>query len=1151
MHSKLMYLSVAVLLVSAGWASAGYRLICDETVNVELMDLCGPLEIWEVCPTGVLNMTGTGSIEQRICGGGQLIVNGGTVDCAGRFNHDAGAITMNGGSMRINGDYKFPDTGGPCRLYLNDGVFSCNNCENFVDRDSLIVVGYGVMRLDSISGERRNPSDWLAQGGIVPAEGFGPIIIRGVGGQTEIAATIIPKITFDSASSGDFETVSPALLTVSVIDAKNEAYSVDYAVSGGTATGGGVDYTLTAATLNFSAGETSKTISIDVINDGLDEEDETIIVTLSNPSGGGAVLGEIKDHTYTIIDPRPTIQFDSNISAAHEDQWLVDVPVTLSAALAEAVTVDYTVTGGTATGGAVDYNLPDGSLTFWPGLTEDWVTIELVDDGIKEPPETIEITLSNVSGGARLGSPFTHTVTLRDPWAAIAYEIFKVDLGCPGNPATLKDGWIPFEGVSWCDGQPHDGRGISDIGGTGIDAYIDNVFGRGSVNLVATAGDPIVNTAFMDVTGATGDPGGSLYIRLSGAGLTYGEYWLYTYHNWGGLENIVSIRATGDGVVQKEPVTDVPIQSVASDNELVPSLVKFYTDGSGPVTITYEAPLNSRVVINAFELHSSEQPPTATNPSPDDQAVDVSPDVVLEWVAGEGAVSHDVYLGTDQNSVADATTASDEFKGSQTETTYDPCGLLDFSRSYYWRIDEDDGGTTWKGVVWSLTVDSGKARDPQPTDGGRLIQGGALAWTAGALATSHDVYFGTDQTAVANATTSSSEYKGSRVVPSFNPGVLEVGTTYFWRIDEVGDTTFVEGDVWSFQAAGPIYLKVDLALPVWGTDEPVPGTAKPGWWPFVASRWADMYAHDCVWEHDSQLPDGIDGSGIHAMLSCGYEGQGGLHVKGMCRCNLAGDCPPTGAPQGEPIANSWYYAVDWAGPQAGDTVLILTDLPAGIYELISYHNHWEPGDYIGDQGGRNCCNCVQGMPPLPSVMVQPLPITGKPPGKDNYGGLCITGSGGGVTAIQNAYNVPVTYEYSDASVSTSLVSFETDGSEVLVIYEAPDWGYPDCARQGREGGRGILNAFELSLVSTGMPPCWSNLTQCHGDVDGTGDVKGSDFLALKNSWYKVYPEAGYDPCADFDRNGDVKGSDFLILKGNWYQTVDANCPEGGVWPPQP
>jgi hypothetical protein len=87
------------------------------------------------------------------------------------------------------------------------------------------------------------------------------------------------------------------------------------------------------------------------------------------------------------------------------------------------------------------------------------------------------------------------------------------------------------------------------------------------------------------------------------------------------------------------------------------------------------------------------------------------------------------------------------------------------------------------------------------------------------------------------------------------------------------------------------------------------------------------------------------------------------------------------------------------------------------------------------------------------------------------------------------------------------------------------------------------------LFTLDWPKCWGYLTQCHGDADNTGDVKGSDFLALKNSWYKVYPDPLYDPCADFDRNGEVKGSDFLILKTYWYTSPPPDCPRGGKWPP--
>jgi len=92
---------------------------------------------------------------------------------------------------------------------------------------------------------------------------------------------------------------------------------------------------------------------------------------------------------------------------------------------------------------------------------------------------------------------------------------------------------------------------------------------------------------------------------------------------------------------------------------------------------------------------------------------------------------------------------------------------------------------------------------------------------------------------------------------------------------------------------------------------------------------------------------------------------------------------------------------------------------------------------------------------------------------------------------------------------------------------------------------GTATAGEDYNIASGGPACWNYPTQCHGDTDNTGDVKGSDFLALKGSWYKCTPDPNYNPCADFDHDGCVKGSDFLILKSNWYQTVGANCPLTG------
>ena len=102
------------------------------------------------------------------------------------------------------------------------------------------------------------------------------------------------------------------------------------------------------------------------------------------------------------------------------------------------------------------------------------------------------------------------------------------------------------------------------------------------------------------------------------------------------------------------------------------------------------------------------QPPApviklASNPSPTGAGVDLNAD--LSWSSGDGAISHDVYFGTNQGAVTDANTTATMgvYKIRQSPNTYDPC-TMDISQSYYWRIDEVNGTNIWKGDVWSFTT---------------------------------------------------------------------------------------------------------------------------------------------------------------------------------------------------------------------------------------------------------------------------------------------------------------------------------------------------------------------------------------------------------------------------------------------------------------
>ena len=87
-----------------------------------------------------------------------------------------------------------------------------------------------------------------------------------------------------------------------------------------------------------------------------------------------------------------------------------------------------------------------------------------------------------------------------------------------------------------------------------------------------------------------------------------------------------------------------------------------------------------------------------------------------------------------------------------------------------------------------------EARGPQP---GQYAEGvavdGALDWRPGRDVTSHQVIFGTDKAAVADGTASSK----SVTEHGFAPGALDFGTTYYWKVDEVGTATY-PGTIWSF-----------------------------------------------------------------------------------------------------------------------------------------------------------------------------------------------------------------------------------------------------------------------------------------------------------------------------------------------------------------
>jgi hypothetical protein len=76
--------------------------------------------------------------------------------------------------------------------------------------------------------------------------------------------TIQPVVEFSAVSSSIFESTSPATLTVGLNYALSQSATVNYAVTGGTATGGGTDFTLASGTLTFPQNTLTNTINITI-----------------------------------------------------------------------------------------------------------------------------------------------------------------------------------------------------------------------------------------------------------------------------------------------------------------------------------------------------------------------------------------------------------------------------------------------------------------------------------------------------------------------------------------------------------------------------------------------------------------------------------------------------------------------------------------------------------------------------------------------------------------------------------------------------------------------------------------------------------------------------------------------------------------------
>jgi hypothetical protein len=253
--------------------------------------------------------------------------------------------------------------------------------------------------------------------------------------------TVKPQPTLSindvSMAEGDSGTTTMNF-TVTLSAASSLTTKVDFATANGTATAPS-DYVATNGTLTFNPGDLTKTISVTINGDVTFEPDETFTVNLSNPINSGISkgigIGTIQnDDTIGGV-----INFTQSTATVSEASGLLAVTIVRTNNLSNVVTVDYATddTGASTNCGQLNTGLASsrcdfepmfGTLKFAANENQKTINIPINRDGFNEGAESFKFLLSNPTGGAILGAPFSLIITITDSQIPGANAIDDPDL---------------------------------------------------------------------------------------------------------------------------------------------------------------------------------------------------------------------------------------------------------------------------------------------------------------------------------------------------------------------------------------------------------------------------------------------------------------------------------------------------------------------------------------------------------------------------------------------------------------------------------------------------------------------------------------------------------------------------------------------------
>ncbi|OFZ22761.1 MAG: hypothetical protein A2202_00660 [Bdellovibrionales bacterium RIFOXYA1_FULL_36_14] len=224
----------------------------------------------------------------------------------------------------------------------------------------------------------------------------------------------LTRVSFQSVAASTNESSPVGSFTFVLDNIVGKNVGIPYTVAATSTAINPTDHDLVSGTATITEGNTSITVTFSIVNDSIDEYNETVVAQMGPPIN--ANVGTIVNHTLTILDddPAPFVNFATTSLTVMESVGVVSIDITLSSTSEKIMSLPYEFGPGTLATYGQDHDLPNnGSISIPSGASSHTATFTIIDDTQYEDTEAVEITML-APMNLELGTTVTASVHIVD-----------------------------------------------------------------------------------------------------------------------------------------------------------------------------------------------------------------------------------------------------------------------------------------------------------------------------------------------------------------------------------------------------------------------------------------------------------------------------------------------------------------------------------------------------------------------------------------------------------------------------------------------------------------------------------------------------------------------------------------------------------------